>query len=56
MNRPILALLVLLAFSCTSCLEIEEWLQLRNDGSGQFSVSIDMSGLYSDATAQMLLE
>lgn len=56
MNRPILALLVLLAFSCTSCLEIEEWLQLRKDGSGLFTISIDMSGMYKDPTAKALLE
>lgn len=56
MNRPVLALLFLLAFSCTSCLEIEEWLQLRKDGSGQFSISIDMSGMYKDPTAKALLE
>ena len=56
MNRPILALLVLLAFSCTSCLEIEEWLQLRKDGSGLFTISIDMSGVYKDPTAKALLE
>ena len=56
MNRPILALLILLAFSCTSCLEIEEWLQLTKDGSGQFTISIDMSGMYKDPTAKALLE
>lgn len=56
MNRPILTLLVLLAFCCTSCLEIEEWLQLRKDGSGQFTISIDMSGMYKDPTAKALLE
>ncbi len=48
MRKIVLSLLFVLPFLLTSCLEVVEELRLNRNGSGQYSITIDMSKLFAD--------
>jgi hypothetical protein len=53
--RTVLLPLLILCLLCTSCFEITEDIVLRKDGSGKYSLKMDMSGFFSDPMLKGLM-
>ncbi len=54
MNRISLLVAILAAFTLTGCIDIIEELFLNADGSGKYTVTIDMSALVSEEMKELL--
>ncbi len=54
MKKLLFVLLLALTFASTGCINILEEMFLNKDGSGKYSVTIDMSALMEESTRQML--
>jgi hypothetical protein len=48
MNKLTILLLLVVSFFLTGCLDVIEEMYLNRDGSGKYTVTIDMSGLFED--------
>lgn len=54
--KPVYLLLLLVGFSCTSCIDILENILLAKDGSGKYELVIDMSGMLKDPMLKELIK
>ncbi len=56
MKKPLFALLLLLAFSVSSCFHIVEELRLKKDGSGTYSLTFDLGELLGNPMLKEIME
>jgi hypothetical protein len=54
--KKIVFLLLASAFLLTSCIDMMEEIYLNRDGSGKYSLTFDMSGLFSDPMMKGMIE
>lgn len=56
MNKVISTLLLIALISLTGCFEVIEEMHLNRNGSGKYTLTFDMSGLFSDPFMKSMLE
>lgn len=56
MNKLTFLLLFAMSFFFTSCLDVVEEVYLNRDGSGKYSVTIDMSSLFADDFMKSMIQ
>jgi len=56
MNKLTILLLLVVSFFLTGCLDVIEEMYLNRDGSGKYSVTIDMSGLFEDEFMKSMIK
>ena len=56
MNRSIYLLLFFICLSFTSCLNLIEELNLKNDGSGHYAITFDMSAIFRNPEMKNMIE
>lgn len=56
MNKVTILVLVAISFFFTSCLDVVEEIYLNKDGSGKYTVTIDMSGLFADDFMKSMIQ
>jgi hypothetical protein len=56
MNKVTILVLLAISFFFTSCLDVVEEIYLNKDGSGKYTVTIDMSGLFADDFMKSMIQ
>lgn len=56
MNKLTILLLLTVSFFLTGCLDVVEEMYLNRDGSGKYSITIDMSGLFEDEFMKSMIK
>jgi len=56
MNKLTILLLLVVSFFLTGCLDVVEEMYLNRDGSGKYTVTIDMSGLFEDEFMKSMIK
>lgn len=56
MNKLTILFLLVVSFFLTGCLDVVEEMYLNRDGSGKYTVTIDMSGLFEDEFMKSMIK